>query len=90
MYSGRGKEFIKRFKRKFAPIKTDKTDPLSVLVVMNMLLTGFDAPVEQVLYFTLSAGYRALAIDKSEGSGSHENGLNIVMHGLALAAKFKF
>ena len=43
-------EFIKRFKRKFAPEKTDKTDPLSILVVMNMLLTGFDAPVEQVLY----------------------------------------
>src|SRR5207244_328984 len=43
-------ESIKRFKRKFATAKTDKTDPLSILVVMNMLLTGFDAPVEQVLY----------------------------------------
>ena len=43
-------ERIKRFKRKFAPDKTDKTDPLSILVVNNMLLTGFDAPVEQVLY----------------------------------------
>ena len=43
-------EFIKRFKRTFSPAKTEKTDPLSVLVVMNMLLTGFDAPVEQVLY----------------------------------------
>jgi type I restriction enzyme, R subunit len=43
-------ELIKRFKRKFASAKTEKTDPLSILVVMNMLLTGFDAPVEQVLY----------------------------------------
>lgn len=43
-------EYIKRFKRKFATAKTDRTDPLSILVVMNMLLTGFDAPVEQVLY----------------------------------------
>jgi type I restriction enzyme R subunit len=43
-------EYIKRFKRQFSPAKTDKTDPLSILVVMNMLLTGFDAPVEQVLY----------------------------------------
>jgi type I restriction enzyme R subunit len=43
-------QLIKRFKRKFASTKTDKTDPLSILVVMNMLLTGFDAPVEQVLY----------------------------------------
>lgn len=47
---GKQAEFIKRFKRRFAPEKTDKTDPLSILVVMNMLLTGFDAPVEQVLY----------------------------------------
>jgi type I restriction enzyme R subunit len=43
-------DFIRRFKRKFDLAKTDKTDPLSILVVMNMLLTGFDAPVEQVLY----------------------------------------
>jgi type I restriction enzyme R subunit len=43
-------DYIKRFKRRFSPVKTDKTDPLSILVVMNMLLTGFDAPVEQVLY----------------------------------------
>jgi type I restriction enzyme R subunit len=43
-------ERIKRFKRKLAPDKTDKTDPLSILIVNNMLLTGFDAPVEQVLY----------------------------------------
>ncbi len=41
---------IKRFKRKLSPEKTEKTDPLSILVVNNMLLTGFDAPVEQVLY----------------------------------------
>jgi type I restriction enzyme, R subunit len=46
----RQEEYIKRFKRKFASAKSDKTDPLSILVVMNMLLTGFDAPVEQVLY----------------------------------------
>jgi type I restriction enzyme R subunit len=39
-----------RFKRKLAVEKTERTDPLSVLTVNNMLLTGFDAPVEQVLY----------------------------------------
>ena len=33
---------IERFK--------DRDDPLAVLVVCDMLLTGFDAPVEQVLY----------------------------------------
>jgi type I restriction enzyme R subunit len=47
---GKQEDYIRRFKRKFAAAKTDKTDPLSILVVMNMLLTGFDAPVEQVLY----------------------------------------
>lgn len=43
-------ERIKRFKRQFSLENTDKTDPLSILVVNNMLITGFDAPVEQVLY----------------------------------------
>ncbi len=28
----------------------DRSDPLSILVVCDMLLTGFDAPVEQVMY----------------------------------------
>lgn len=28
----------------------DKNDPLSILVVCDMLITGFDAPVEQVMY----------------------------------------
>jgi type I restriction enzyme R subunit len=46
----RQEERTKRFKRKLAIDKTEKTDPLSILVVNNMLLTGFDAPVEQVLY----------------------------------------
>jgi type I restriction enzyme R subunit len=41
---------IKRFKRRLASEKTEKTDPLAILIVNNMLLTGFDAPVEQVLY----------------------------------------
>ena len=35
-------QMIERFK--------DRDDPLSVLVVCDMLLTGFDAPVEQVMY----------------------------------------
>jgi len=44
------KERIVRFKRKPGVEQTDKIDPLSILIVNNMLLTGFDAPVEQVLY----------------------------------------
>lgn len=44
------KDYTNRFKRRLAPNRTDKTDPLSLLVVNNMLITGFDAPVEQVMY----------------------------------------
>jgi type I restriction enzyme R subunit len=44
------KDRIKRFKRKLAVERGEKTDPLAMLVVNNMLLTGFDAPVEQVMY----------------------------------------
>jgi type I restriction enzyme R subunit len=47
---GKQEDRIKRFKRRLTPDRTDKTDPLSILVVNNMLLTGFDAPVEQVMY----------------------------------------
>jgi type I restriction enzyme, R subunit len=43
-------DYIRRFKRKPATDRTENTDPLSILVVNNMLITGFDAPVEQVMY----------------------------------------
>lgn len=43
-------ELVERFKRRLAPAKSDKTDPLGLLIVTNMLLTGFDAPIEQVMY----------------------------------------
>jgi len=36
------KTIIKRFKQ--------KDDPIKILIVQNMLLTGFDAPIEQVMY----------------------------------------
>ena len=38
------KEFIKRFK------KPMNEDPLSIIIVKDKLLTGFDAPIEQVMY----------------------------------------
>jgi type I restriction enzyme R subunit len=44
------KDYSARFKRRLAADPTDKSDPLSMLVVNNMLITGFDAPVEQVMY----------------------------------------
>ncbi|KAB7627599.1 type I restriction endonuclease subunit R [Alkalilimnicola sp. S0819] len=41
---------IKRFKKPLSHKDPDKQDPLAFLVVRTMLLTGFDAPIEAVLY----------------------------------------
>ncbi|WP_070987937.1 type I restriction endonuclease subunit R [Halofilum ochraceum] len=44
------KEHIKRFKKPLVDDNPDKADPLAFLVVKSMLLTGFDAPIEAVMY----------------------------------------
>ena len=41
-------------------------------------------------WLSLSAGYKALAIDVHENSGNHKKGVDLTMHGLLLAAKLKF
>ena len=41
---------IKRFKQPLVHADPQKQDGMAFLCVQNMLLTGFDAPVEQVLY----------------------------------------
>jgi type I restriction enzyme R subunit len=41
---------IERFKKPLVHADPAKRDPLALLCVKSMLLTGFDAPVEQVLY----------------------------------------
>lgn len=43
-------QHIKRFKRPLEHEDPDKADPLAFLVVKSMLLTGFDAPIEAVMY----------------------------------------
>ncbi|NYE61095.1 type I restriction enzyme R subunit [Duganella sp. 1224] len=43
-------QLIKRFKKPLFHAKPEKTDPLVFLVVKSMLLTGFDAPIEGVMY----------------------------------------
>ncbi len=43
-------QLIKRFKRPLTHAKPEKADPLAFLVVKSMLLTGFDAPIEGVMY----------------------------------------
>ena len=41
-------------------------------------------------WFSLSAGYSALALDESKGSGAGLNGVNLIFHGALVAATFKF
>lgn len=41
---------IERFKKPLRHDDPAKADPLAILCVKSMLLTGFDAPVEQVMY----------------------------------------
>jgi type I restriction enzyme R subunit len=41
---------VTRFKKPLFHSDPEKRDPLAILIVKSMLLTGFDAPVEQVLY----------------------------------------
>lgn len=43
-------QLIKRFKKPLFHVKPEKADPLAFLVVKSMLLTGFDAPIEGVMY----------------------------------------
>lgn len=43
-------QLIKRFKKPLRHADPGKADPLAFLVVKSMLLTGFDAPIEGVLY----------------------------------------
>lgn len=44
------KQHIQRFKKPLTHKDPDKTDPLAFLIVKSMLLTGFDAPIEGVMY----------------------------------------
>lgn len=43
-------QLIKRFKKPLTHANPDKADPLAFLIVKSMLLTGFDAPIEGVMY----------------------------------------
>ncbi len=43
-------QLIRRFKKPLIHAKPDRADPLAFLIVKSMLLTGFDAPIEGVMY----------------------------------------
>jgi hypothetical protein len=43
-----------------------------------------------VKWFSLSAGYKAVALDESEGSGTSKNGVNLIFNGALVAVTLKF
>lgn len=47
---GKHEQLIKRFKKPLRHEQSGKADPLAFLIVKSMLLTGFDAPIEGVMY----------------------------------------
>ena len=48
--SSRHEASIKSFKMAFGSDEEGATGDMGILIVINMLLTGFDAPIEQVMY----------------------------------------
>jgi type I restriction enzyme R subunit len=44
------KKIIKKFKKRITPEEIKNGNNLKILIVCNMLLTGFDAPIEQTMY----------------------------------------
>lgn len=44
------KILIENFKKRITPEEQEKGNNLKILIVCNMLLTGFDAPIEQTMY----------------------------------------
>ncbi len=47
---GELKEIIRRFKRRINEAEQKAGNEVKILIVCNMLLTGFDAPIEQTMY----------------------------------------
>jgi len=44
------KQLIENFKKRITPEEQTKGNNLKIFIVCNMLLTGFDAPIEQTMY----------------------------------------
>jgi len=44
------KRLIANFKKRITPEELEKGNNLKILIVCNMLLTGFDAPIEETMY----------------------------------------
>lgn len=76
---------IQRFKKPFAHADSAKQDNLAILIVKSMLLTGFDAPIEQVLYLDRSMKGHELLQAIARVNRPHvqkENGLVVDYYGV--------
>ncbi len=72
----------------------DKADPLAFLIVKSMLLTGFDAPVEQVMYLDRHIKeaelLQAIArVNRTYARGGVEKGCGIVVDYYGVAGHLK-
>jgi type I restriction enzyme R subunit len=72
----------------------DQADPLAFLIVKSMLLTGFDAPVEQVLYLDRHIKeaelLQAIArVNRAYARGAVEKGVGIVVDYYGVARHLK-
>lgn len=72
----------------------DKADPLAFLIVKSMLLTGFDAPVEQVMYLDRHIKeaelLQAIArVNRTYARGGVEKGFGIVVDYYGVARHLK-
>lgn len=72
----------------------DKADPLAFLIVKSMLLTGFDAPVEQVMYLdrhikeaellqAIARVNRTYAVNTADGAVEKNFGIVVDYYGVA-------
>jgi type I restriction enzyme R subunit len=75
------KDHIVRFKRRLGSADTEYESPLAFLIVKSMLLTGFDAPVEQAIYLDRAIKEAELlqAIARVNRSGPDKKRVGIVV-----------
>ena len=85
--SGRHKTTIKSFKLPFGAEEEGIKGDIGIVIVNNMLLTGFDAPVEQVMYLDkviVAHGLlQAIARVNRVAGSSKEKGLSSITLALA-------
>lgn len=77
---------IERFKKPLLEKEGEKSDPLAFLIVKSMLLTGFDAPIEGVMYLDRAVREAELlqTIARVNRTGYHKSaGIVVDYYGVA-------